>query len=98
MLGFLSEAKKPLISKTVKNENSKIIEPCFIGGNVLLKNSEVGPYASIGDGTIVENSTLKNSIVQKHSKIMNANLDNAIIGNNVNFDAKFINVSIGDYS
>lgn len=98
MLGFLSEAKKSLISKTVTNDNSTIIEPCFIGENVVLKNSEIGPYVSIGNGTIVENSSLKNSIVQTNSKIMNANLDNAMIGNYAIFDGKFTNVSIGDYS
>src|SRR5690554_5789438 len=30
MLGFLSEEKQPLISKSLVNKNSKIIEPCFI--------------------------------------------------------------------
>ena len=98
MLGFLSDAKIPLISKTIKNDNSKIIEPCFIGENVILKNSEVGPFVSIGEGTIVENSIIKNSIIQTHSKIMNATLDNAMIGNYATFDGKFTNVSIGDYS
>lgn len=98
MLGFLLDAKAPLISKTLTNDNSKIIEPCFIGENVVLKNSEVGPYVSIGEGTIVEDSTIKNSIVQTNSKIMNANLDNAMIGNYATFDGKFTNVSIGDYS
>lgn len=98
MLGFLSDAKASLISKTLTNDNSKIIEPCFIGENVVLKNSEIGPYVSIGEGTIVEDSTMKNSIVQTNSKIMNANLDNAMIGNYATFDGKFTNVSIGDYS
>ncbi len=98
MLGFLSDAKASLISKTLTNDNSKIIEPCFIGENVVLKNSEIGPYVSIGEGTIVEDSTIKNSIVQTNSKIMNANLDNAMIGNYATFDGKFTNVSIGDYS
>ena len=98
MLGFLFEAKKSLISKTLTNENSTIIEPCFIGENVVLKNSEIGPHVSIGEGTMVENSTIKNSIIQTKSKIMNATLDNAMIGNYATFDGKFTNVSIGDYS
>lgn len=98
MLGFLSDAKKPLISKTLTNDNSKIIEPCFIGENVVLKNSIIGPHVSIGKGTIVENSTIKNSIIQTQSKIMNATLDNAMIGNYATFDGEFTNVSIGDYS
>jgi glucose-1-phosphate thymidylyltransferase len=98
MLGFLSEEKQPLISKSHVNKNSKIIEPCFIGDNVVLENSEVGPYVSIGNDTVIENSTVKNSIIQTNSKITNANLDNAMIGNHATFDGKFTNVSIGDYS
>ena len=98
MLVFLSEANKPLISENISNENSKIVKPCFIGENVILKNSTVGPYASIGEGTVIEDSTVKNSIIQNHSKIKNAHLDNAMIGNYATFDGKFTNVSIGDYS
>lgn len=98
MLKFLADEKKSLISKTVSSENSTIIEPCFIGENVILKNSSVGPYASIGDHTIIENSTFKNGIVQSYAIIKNANLEQAMIGNHATFDGKFTNVSIGDYS
>ena len=98
MLGFLSEANKPLISENITNENSKIFEPCFIADGVILKNSTVGPYASIGEGTVIEDSTVKNSIIQTNSTIKNATLDNAMIGNYATFDGKFTNVSIGDYS
>lgn len=98
MLRFLSEADENLISGNFKNENSKIFEPCFIDEGVVLKNSTVGPYASIGKGTTIEDSTVKNSIIQTNSTIKNANLDNAMIGNYAIFDGKFTNVSIGDYS
>ncbi|MRT15593.1 nucleotidyltransferase [Vitellibacter sp. q18] len=98
MLGFLFEARETLIAENVSLENSKIIEPSFVGKNVLLKNSTVGPYASVGEGTVIEDSTVQNSIIQTHSKIRNANLNNAMIGNYATFDGNFTNVSIGDYS
>lgn len=98
MLGFLSEGGELLISKSLTNENSKIIDPCFIGKDVRLINSTIGPFASIGAGTIIDNSNVKNSIIQTHSVIKNATLDNAMIGNHVTFDGNFTNVSIGDYS
>lgn len=98
MLGFLADANQQLISENITTENSNIIEPCFIGEGVVLKNSTVGPFVSIGKGTIVEDSTVKNTIIQTNSKIKNANLDNAMIGNYATFDGKFTNVSIGDYS
>lgn len=98
MLGFLHQDGKPLISSSVKNENSTIIEPCFIGENVVLKNATIGPNVSVGDGTVIENSTISNSLIQTHAKISNANLDTAMIGNFAKFDGKFTSVSIGDYS
>ena len=98
MLGFLSESGEPLISENFTSENSKIIEPCFVGEGVSLKNSTIGPFASIGDGTVIENSNVKNSIIQTETIIKNATLDNAMIGNYAVFDGNFTNISIGDYS
>ncbi len=98
MLGFLAESNEDLISENIKIENSEIIEPCFIGEGVLLKNSTVGPFASIGANTTIEDSNVKNSIIQTHTHIKNATLDNAMIGNHATFNGKFTNVSIGDYS
>lgn len=98
MLGFLEKDGESLVANSVKQENANIIEPCFIGENVKLKDTTVGPYVSIGADTVVENSTIKNSLIQNNSKISNANLDNAMIGNNVVFDGNFESISIGDYS
>lgn len=98
MLGFLEKEGENMIASSVKQENANIIEPCFIGGNVVLKNTTVGPYVSIGANTIVEDSTIKNSLIQNDSKIYNANLDNAMIGNHVVFNGNFESISIGDYS
>ena len=94
----ISKDGKNLISDSVKNENSTIVEPCFIGENVILKNATIGPNVSLGEGTAVENSTISNSLIQNHSKVSNAKLDNAMIGNFAKFDGNFTSISIGDYS
>ena len=98
MLGFLQNDGENLISNSIESENSNIVEPCFIGENVVLKNAKIGPYVSIGNGTIIENSTIKNTIIQNESEIKNADLDNAMIGNFVKYDGQFKTLSIGDYS
>ena len=98
MLGFLAASNTPLISSEIQNENATIITPCFISEGVILKNCTVGPHVSIGKGTIIEDSTVKNSIIQSQSVIKNATLDNAMIGNHAHFNGAFTNVSIGDYS
>ncbi|WP_188361583.1 sugar phosphate nucleotidyltransferase [Flavobacterium orientale] len=98
MLHFLHQDGEKLISKAIVSENSTIIEPCFIGENVELKNATVGPNVSLGYGCKVENASIKNSLVQNLTVIRNANLDNAMIGSNVTFDGNFTSISIGDYS
>ena len=91
-------AGKNLISKTVKSENSLIIDPCFVGDNVKITNSIIGPYVSLGNNTVVENSVIKNSIVQTNTKIFQANISNSMIGNFVEYKGKPVDLSIGDYS
>lgn len=99
MLGFLqADGEENLVSPNVVLNNSKIIEPCFIGDHVTLTNTTVGPNVSIGNNTSIENSTVKNTIISNFSTIKNANLDDAMIGNYVEFDGNFTTISIGDYS
>ncbi|QYA24919.1 nucleotidyltransferase [Gramella sp. MT6] len=98
MLNFLHSDGEKLISDSVKIKDSEITEPCYIGENVELINAKIGPNVSIGDGTKVVNSTIKNSLIQTFAEIKNANLDNAMIGNHVKFDGDFTQISIGDFS
>ncbi len=98
LLQFLHNDGIALISEDKKLTNSTIIEPCFIADDVVLINSTVGPNVSLGKGCHVIDSTIKNSLIQNHSNIKNANLDNAMIGNHATFDGNFTSISIGDYS
>jgi glucose-1-phosphate thymidylyltransferase len=98
MLNFLHTDGIHLIDYDVKQENSTIIPPCYIGEDVVLINASVGPNVSLGKGCHIINSTIKNSLIQTHAHIKNANLDNAMIGNHATFDGNFKSISIGDYS
>jgi glucose-1-phosphate thymidylyltransferase len=98
MLGFLHADGENLVASNVKLENATIIPPCFIAEDVILINATVGPNVSLGKGCHVIDSTIKNSLVQTHSHIKNAKLDNAMIGNHASFDGNFTSISIGDYS
>jgi glucose-1-phosphate thymidylyltransferase len=98
LLGFLQADGQNLVSNSVVCEHSTIIQPCFIGEDVILINATVGPNVSLGNGCHVVDSTIKNSLVQNHSHIKNATLDNAMIGSHASFDGNFTSISIGDYS
>lgn len=80
------------------NGGTRIIEPCYIGENVKISGSTVGPFVSIGDNTVIENSVVENSIIQNNSHIANIEVHNSMIGNHVVLNGKSHEYSLGDYS
>ena len=98
MLGFLHADGEELIDSSVRMEGATIIPPCYIGPDVVLVNSTVGPNVSIGRGSHIANSQIKNSLIQAHAHIKSAHLDNAMLGNHVTYNGNFTSVSLGDYS
>jgi len=54
---------------------------------------------SVGENTTIESSQIQSSIIQTDTKIINAKLEESMIGNKVSFDGKNIlqKVSIGDF-
>ncbi len=87
-----------IVASSATTENTVIIEPCYIGENVKISNSIVGPHVSVGDGTIIENSIIKNSIIQTNSTLKGVQFDNTMIGNHVSIENKLKSCSIGDYN
>ena len=84
--------------KALNTENAEIIEPCFIGANVQLKNCTIGPFVSVGSDTSITNSTIKNTIIQNNTTIVDADLEDSMIGNHVEYKGGKKRISIGDYS
>ncbi|MBT8384781.1 MAG: nucleotidyltransferase [Bacteroidia bacterium] len=98
LLQFAHEEGKNMVSDNVILENSEIIQPCYIGDNVKLINTVIGPNVSLGTNCVVENSKIKDSLIQTNTHIKNAKLANSMIGNNVVYNGDFTSISIGDYS
>lgn len=90
--------KESLKGKNIKNTNSIIIEPCYIGDDVVLINSVVGPHVSIGSSSRIENTVISNSIVQKEAKLKNAVVSKSLIGIAAEVSGKQVDLSISDYS
>lgn len=95
-LEFIKNQK--LISEKAKIINSVIIPPCFIGDEAIIENSVVGPYASIGENSHILDSRIQNSIIQKNTTVSKAVLENSMLGNFVNFEARSLDLSLGDFN
>ena len=87
-----------LIAKDVQQSGSKIIEPCYIGDHVMLINATVGPHVSIGANTRVENSVIKNSIIQENTKIYESNIVNSMVGSQAEISGLHGELSVGDFN
>ena len=94
----IKKEKEQLISSSVKTHNSVIIEPCYIGENVEILNSVIGPHVSIGDGTKIENARVQNAILQTNCILKNVNLENSMLGSYVQLEQTPNQLSLSDYS
>jgi glucose-1-phosphate thymidylyltransferase len=92
------KVKANLKGKNIVTEDSIIIEPCYIGDNVVIKNTILGPHVSIGSGSTVNNSIIKNCIIQTNTKLNNAVISNSMIGEGAEVKGKALDLSISDYS
>ena len=87
-----------LVCSSASHENSIIIPPCYIGENVKIVNSVVGPHVSVGSGSTVSNTLVRNSIIQRDSNLENLNLDNSMVGNHVDIQGDVSELNVGDFA
>jgi glucose-1-phosphate thymidylyltransferase len=98
VLEYDFEKNVKMVADSAKIADSVIIPPCFIGENVLIENAVVGPHVSLGNGTKVIASVVRNTIVQNHSTIHNVVLADAMIGAHASCESNPNDLSLGDFS
>ena len=103
---LIDSAKKIMESQIILNENNnflksgnvKITQPVFIGKNVKIKDSKIGPFVSIGDNTVISNSNIESTLIYKSVKVSNADIKNSILGAYSVYDGSNKEIFLGDYS
>ena len=66
-------------SSTVNIPGVKVIAPCYIGKNAKISNSTIGPNVAVGDGCIIENSTIADAVLWDGVKVESKTLNNVIV-------------------
>ncbi len=102
----LLETNRYLLNKNQKSKsvnqkglvNSRLIQPVYIGNNVEIENSIIGPYATINSNCIIKNSIIQDSILEKFSRIENCYLTESIIGEGASIKREPLKLNIGNYS
>ena len=75
---------------------SLIVPPSFVHRDAILEDAVVGPYASIGAGTLVRNSVIRDSIVEENSEVVDAILQRSVVGSKVTITGSARSISVGD--
>lgn len=92
------KSAEAMVAASAKTRNTVIIQPCFIGDNVIIKDSVIGPYVSVGRNSVIEHSVISNAVIGEDTKIIDSNLGNSMIGNSVEYIGRKSELSISDYS
>ncbi len=95
---FLLEKRGGYMDKSVKIENSIIIDPVFIDRGAKITNSIIGPYVHISAGVSFENTMVKNSIILENADVEDSHLEMSIVGKNAKVKGAPLKLNIGDYS
>ncbi|MHC3130410.1 MAG: glucose-1-phosphate thymidylyltransferase [Candidatus Bathyarchaeota archaeon] len=84
-------------------ENSSIRGPVSIAEDCHIRNSFIGPFTSIGAGTVIEDSSIEYSVILENSRILKIeHLANSVIGRNTEIvkrkqNSRGTSLFVGDY-
>ena len=83
LLDQSSSKKEDFNDSNISVEKSWLKNPVYIGKNVKIINSVIGPYVSISNNSIIKNSIIENCVIEKNTNLENIISKDSIIGSNV---------------
>lgn len=93
------KTNKQIIKHNLKSKNivnSTIIEPVYLGENVSIEGSVVGPYVHVGNNTKIKSSIIRSSIIDENVSIENALLADTIFSENAVYKGGMHSLDLGN--
>jgi glucose-1-phosphate thymidylyltransferase len=78
--------------------DSTIIDPVYIEDDVVLKGARIGPNVSIGRGSVIEKSELKDTLIGSNTKIIDSKLENSLVGDSAVIEGVSGELTLSDHS
>jgi glucose-1-phosphate thymidylyltransferase len=97
----LLETNRHLLSKIKsagKLINSVVIPPVFVSKTAKVENSILGPYVSLADKAVIQDSIIRDSIIGEQAQVINSRLESSLIGNSAVVHGVFHKLNVGDSS
>lgn len=74
--------------RPVVGDRIEVHDPVFVGRNVALEASTIGPNVSIDEGAVVQRSTLRNVIVGRNARIVGCTIEHSLVGDDAEIHNK----------
>ncbi len=103
-LGTLLETNHAMLDKgrarrpATLPDGVTVIDPVYVEDGVTLVACAIGPNVSIGAGSRIERSTLRDTIIGTESTVRNSALDHSLIGDAAEVDGVKGQVNVSDHS
>jgi glucose-1-phosphate thymidylyltransferase len=78
--------------------NSVLIEPVHIEEGAVVRDSVIGPNVSVATGCVIEQSIIRESIINRRTEVRNMAIHNSILGDEVHLTGALRRMNIGDHS
>lgn len=87
-------------SETIRKRYPEAVikPPVAIHNSVKISDSVIGPYVTVGEGTEIENSIIRNSIIGKKAKVSDILMEGSLVGEETVANDRFIQLNISDSS
>jgi glucose-1-phosphate thymidylyltransferase len=95
---YLLEHGRDNSQRAASRTGVAVVPPVYIDPAAEIKNSVIGPFASIGPGCVIESSVIRNSIVENDSRIFTAVLEGSLVGRGVEVTGTPDQLNVGDNS
>ena len=80
------------------SSDAKIVEPVYIEDGVTIRRSTVGPNVSVSAGSVIEDATVRDSIIGERSRVARSQLHDSLIGDDVIVEGFRGDTTMGDHS
>ncbi len=77
---------------------TKIFPPVVIPDGVVLEDVEIGPFVSVGEGSVLERSRIRHAVLHENVHLLDAELEYALVGGHVHIRELKLTGLVGDYT
>ncbi len=95
---YVLETLRSNSEEAAAREGVEVHPPVYIDPTADVRQSVIGPHASIGEGCVIDRSVVKDSIIDVGSHIIDSNLSMSLIGRHVRVVGCDLSLNLGDFS